>query len=213
MIFRPVAALLFFGLLPAVLTAKEPLDGKFTLRGERLIYDTETNVPDGEDDITTDDADRFLEILQANPGLKVLELNSGGGSLWAGQEMARIAIDFGIDTIVSGECFSSCVTLFLAGNSRRMMLGSKIGFHQTSWSAASTQKYYEKWRAEENWETPFDFASWVYEDTQTEVFEDLTYMIERGVDPAFAVRTKGVRNDDEWYPSRLELMQAGVLRD
>lgn len=203
----------FAAQFPDASVAKEPLDGKFTLRGETLIYDTETAAPEGEADITTDDVDVMLEMLRANPGIKTLELNSDGGSVWASEEMARFVIDFELDTIVSGECFSSCVTIFLGGKSRKMMLGARIGFHQTSWSPNSTKNYYEKWREDEDWETPFDFASWLYEDTQTEVYEDLTYMIERGVDAAFAIRTKGVRNDDDWYPSRLELVRAGVLRD
>ena len=201
------------GMLPGASISREALSGKFTLEGDTLIYDTETAVSGEEADITTDDVDVLLDLLRANPGLRVLELNSDGGSVWASEEMARIVIDFELDTIVSGQCFSSCVTIFLGGKARRMMLGSKIGFHQTSWSSGSTQNYYEKWREDEGWETPFDFASWLYEDTQSEVYEDLSYMIERGVDPAFAIRTKGVRNDDDWYPSRLELVQAGVLRD
>ena len=193
--------------------SKEPVEGKFTLRGDTLVYDTLTAAPDGEEEITSDDVEAMRDLLRANRGVKILELNSDGGSVWAGEEMARIVIDFELDTIVSGECFSSCVTIFLGGQSRRMMLGSKIGFHQNRWSPRSTESYYDKWRENEAWETPFDFASWIYEDTQSEVIEDLTYMIERGVDAAFAIKTKGVRNDDEWYPSRLELVQAGVLRD
>ncbi|MBE1283785.1 MAG: hypothetical protein GJ676_10790 [Rhodobacteraceae bacterium] len=206
-----LAALLSFA--PLALAAKEPLDGKFTLRDETLIYDTETAAPKGEAEVTADDIDRLLEMLRANPDIRVLELNSNGGSVYASSEMARIVIDFGLDTIVSGECFSSCVTIFLAGNKRQMMLGSKIGFHQPKWPAAAIENYYETWKDEEGWHNPFELASWIYADTQSEVFEELTYMIGRGVDAGFAVRTKGVRNDDEWYPSRIELMKAGVLRD
>lgn len=206
-------AFAFLGAFSGASLAKETMEWKFTLRGDTLVYDTLTDAPDGEDEISTKDVDIMRDMLRANREIRILELNSDGGSVWAGEEMARIVIDFELDTIVSGECFSSCVTIFLGGKSRRMMLGSKIGFHQNSWSPKSTESYYEKWRENEKWETPFDFASWVYDDTQIEVAEDLTYMIERGVDPAFAIKTKGVRNDDEWYPSRLELMQAGVLRD
>ena len=206
-------AFVFLGALTGASLSKEPVEGKFALRGDTLVYDTVTTAAEGEDEIANEDVDMLRDLLRANRNITTLELNSEGGSVWAGEEMARIVIDFDLDTIVSGECFSSCVTIFLGGNSRRMMLGSKIGFHQNSWSPASTENYYEKWRESNDWETPFDFASWIYEDTQGEVVEDLTYMIERGVDAAFAVKAKAVRSDDEWYPSRLELMQAGVLRD
>jgi len=191
--------------------AKENLSEKFSVQGQTLVYDTVQVGADGE--ISADDAEDLLAHLQQNPDITVLELNSEGGSLYAGAEMARIVIDFELDTRVSGECFSSCVTIFLGGAKRQMMLGSKIGFHQTAWHASQIKEYFDEWHESEGWETPFEFTSWVYEDTQTEVFEDLMYMIDRGVDAAFAIRTKGIRNSDVWYPSRVELTQAGVLRD
>lgn len=38
-------------------------------------------------------------------------------------------------------------------------------------------------------------------------------MAGRGVDPAFAIETMKVEPDGEWYPSRLELIAGGVLRE
>jgi len=108
---------------------------------------------------------------------------------------------------------SSCVNIFLGGAARRMQRGSKIGFHQRHWPVEAMEAYYESWREEKGWETPFDFASWVYRDTQSETYADLSYMIARGVDAGFAVETKKVIATDEWFPSRIELVEAGVLRD
>lgn len=186
---------------------------KFMLDGDTLIYDTETTVDGAQAEITNDDVDRLLAHLRDNPQVTQLELNSAGGSVYAGDEMARIVIDFELDTLVSGECSSSCVTIFLAGDRRRMLLGSKIGFHQRQWPAGAMESYYTNWKSESDWEDPFDFASWVYEDTQSEMYAELVYMIDRGVDPRFAIETKRVLNADEWFPSRLELTRAGVLRD
>lgn len=199
------------GLSPVA--ARDLIDARFILRGDTLVYDTATAVADGANEIVTEDIDRLRTILRANPGIRVLELNSEGGSLYAGIEMARIVLDFELDTIVSGECFSSCVTVFLGGAKRRMMLGSKIGFHRNRWPPAAIETFFESLRESRGWQSPHDMASWIYEDTQSEVFDDLNYMIGRGVDPVFAIRTKGVRSEDEWYPSRLELVQAGVLRE
>jgi hypothetical protein len=125
--------------------------------------------------------------------------------------MARIVQDYELDTLVDGECSSSCVTIFLAGQAREMSRGSKIGFHQRSWSADGTQSYYDRWREDEGWDTPFDFASWVYQDTQSETWKELTFMISRGVDPEFAIETKRMRSGI-WFPGRRKLEQAGVLR-
>lgn len=198
---------------PAYVTAEDQAMLKFVINGDTLIYDTETNVSGDDAEIENDDVDQMRSLLRSNPGITTLELNSGGGSVYAGDEMARIIIDFGLDTVVSGECISSCVNVFLGGNARRMMRGSKIGFHQRYWSEKSIKKYYDRWHEDENWETPFEFTSWVYEDTQAETYEDLMYIVSRGVEPGFAIRTKRVNNDDEWFPSREELVKAGVLRD
>ena len=204
-----------FGFCAALLATQSLADDhngsleKFEIRGTTLVYDTET-IADAE--IVADDVDVLLETLRANSGVRVLELNSSGGSVWAGREMARIVIDFGLDTIVHGECSSSCVRVFLAGENRQMTLGSKLGFHQPTWSAANMQSYYEQWRQSDGWDTPFDFSAWVFEDTQREFHEDLNYMISRGVAAEFAVKSKGIPNSDNWYPTRVELSLAGVLR-
>ncbi|MGE4324978.1 MAG: hypothetical protein AB7E21_02575 [Pseudodonghicola sp.] len=212
--FRAAIAMLLMGLpLAAMAQEDDPGLAKFSIDGVTLIYDTETTVEGDEAEITYEDIDRLRALLRENEGIKVLELNSTGGGVFASEEMARIVIDFGLDTVVSGACVSSCVNVFLAGKSRRMMLGSKIGFHRRSWSPAAVKDYYEAQRETYGWATPYDFASWIYEDTQAETYKHLAYMLSRGVDPTFAIRTKSVPNDDEWYPSRLELFQAGVLTE
>ena len=183
---------------------------KFRTQGADLYFSTE-DLPDNEaSEIEVEDVDHLLDLLRANPQIRRLTLTSTGGSIWAGNEMARIVQDYALDTTVDGECSSSCVTIFLAGETRRMTGGSKIGFHQRSWSASGTQSYYERWREEEDWETPFDFASWIYRDTQSETWKELTYMISRGVDPEFAIETKRSRSGI-WFPTRKRLEEAGVL--
>lgn len=185
-------------------------DGKFIVAGETLTYDTET--VDVSDEMEDDDVDVFLKLLQDNSGITTLVLNSGGGSVWAGDEMARIALDFELDTVVRGECNSACVNIFLAGQNRRMARGSKIGFHSRSWAPDAMQSYYEKWREDEGWTSPFEFGSWVYRDTQAETYNDISYIISRGVDAQFAVKIKEPR-EDMWYPRRSQLTAAGVLTE
>jgi hypothetical protein len=38
-------------------------------------------------------------------------------------------------------------------------------------------------------------------------------MLERGVDPGFAIRTLDATPDGMWFPSRSEMEAAGVLRE
>lgn len=207
--------LLPFLCLPLAVMAKEKdaAPGKFSVEGSVLLYDTDRAAQDADAEITDDDIPRLRDMLRAHPEVTELHLNSGGGSVWAGGEIAWIIMDYGLDTVVSGECVSACVDIFLAGDARRMMLGSKIGFHQRHWAPSSVQSYYESWHQEEGWDTPFEFGSWIYSDTQTEIYEHLTYLVDRGVDAGFAIESLRVKPGDEWYPSRLELTEAGVLRE
>lgn len=186
-------------------------DGNWKLRVDQqtLIYDTETD-QDGE--IHFDDIGIFNDLMRANPGVTTLRLNSGGGNVWAGTEIARIALDYSLDTVVDGMCSSSCVDIFLGGENRTMTRGSKIGFHLRSWSPAAIEEYYNSWSTEEGWDTPFELSAWIYRDTQAEVYDSLSYLISRGVDPEFAIKSKMPR-ESTWFPVRSALIAARVLTE
>ncbi|MEJ6403646.1 hypothetical protein [Yoonia sp. 2307UL14-13] len=192
--------------------AEAPPTGKFALMGATLIYNSDNATGDAHQEIEGPDIDELRALLRRHSNIRTLQLTSSGGRVWAGNEMARIVLDHALDTRVEVECSSSCVTIFLAGDRRQMTKGSRIGFHQTTWSTNGLRSYYKNWREDENWRTPFDFGSWIYQDTQHETAEHLRYMIDRGVDPLFAIETKMAR-PEMWFPTRQELETAGVLRD
>ena len=184
---------------------------KFRVDGTRLVLDT-FNVPDGvNDELENADAEVLRDLLREHPEITVLELNSSGGSLWTSRKMSDIIIDYGLDTHVNGDCNSSCVRVFLAGKERSMSRGSRIGFHRNWWSAKNIESYYNSEASSEGWNTPFDFASWMYEDTQREVHEALLYMVDRGVNPLFAIHTMQATSGNMWFPFRIKLRAAGVL--
>ncbi len=201
------AASLAFAPLP--LAAKEPLSEKFEVQGSVLIYDTEKN--NGE--IADDDIRALNRSLRKHVEVKELHLNSSGGSVHAGTEMAELVIKYSLDTYVEGECTSACVDVFLAGNRRHMARGAKIGFHQRSWAAEAVQRFYRSNRSDNRWDTPFEFGSWIYADTQSEIHAHQLYMISRGVDPGFVVETLKAEASEVWYPTQEELQAAGVLRE
>lgn len=213
--FRPASVLSFLCLvgmaLPAV--ALDPGGERLRVAGETLIFDTEGGGEDQPGEIVVEDIDRVRALLQAHPDVSMLRLNSSGGSIYASSEIAWIIADYGLDTQVDGECVSACVDIFLAGARRQMTLGSKIGFHRRSWSPGAVESYYDDLRQSRGWDTPFVFGSWIYEDTQREMYEYLRYMLTRGVEAEFAIETLQVDSGDEWYPSRLRLIAAGVLRE
>lgn len=186
---------------------------RFEIAGDVLIYDTENVAEDVKSSITREDIDVLKRILQENGQITLLRLNSDGGSTWVSRQIGDIVVDFDLDTQVDGVCASSCVRILLAGTKRTMTRGSRVGFHQFWWSAPSIRDYYERDAEEEGWDDPFEFTSWVYQDTQFEIHEHLMFMVRRGVDAVFAIETLQTRPHDVWYPYRARLLAVGVLTE
>jgi hypothetical protein len=187
-------------------------EAKFSVDGTTLIYNSQIEINGVYAEISEGDAGLLAEHLRQNKDIAVLQLTSSGGAVWVGAEMARIVQDYALDTRVVDECSSACVTVFLAGGRREMTRGSRIGFHQNSWHADDIRDYYKYWREQSHWHTPWDFATWLYGDTQHTTAEQIAYMLSRGVDPAFAVESK-IYRPGMWFPTRQELEEAGVLRE
>ena len=185
---------------------------KFSINGDTLIYDTFKALDETQAEINWEDSDALLKILSENSNIKTLQLNSLGGLIDPAVYMSDIIIDFELDTHVVGECSSSCAILFIAGEKRTIQRGSWLGFHQGSWDKDSIKEHYEYNKAEYGWANEFEHSSWIYKDTQKQIFRDMEYLIERGVEPLFAIKTMKADSKDMWYPRRKELEAAGVIR-
>ena len=186
---------------------------KLRVDGNTLYYTTEDAREEINKEINWDDTDAFADILKDNPNITLVQLDSGGGLVEAAMYLADIIIDYELHTHIDGECASSCVLLFLGGEKRSLARGSWIGFHKTSWASDSLKDYYTDWKEDEGWANEYDFAEWLYEDTQKSILRDLEYLIERGVEPAFAIKTLRADSDDMWYPRRKEMVAAGIITD
>ena len=183
---------------------------KFTIDQSKLIYDTE-NIEDWENaEINQDDPDIFFQLLSENPQITTVQLNSGGGLQADAYEISDLIIDFDLDTHVNGICHSSCTILFLAGNKRTVERGSTLGFHQLHWAAESQRVYYEYYLGTD-WNDEFEYAEWLYNDAQATILLDMEYLLERGVEPSFAIKTLQADSYDMWIPRRKELINAGVI--
>lgn len=183
---------------------------KLRVEGAALIYDT-VDVPEEHLDILWDDVAAFRTMLSRNPQVRIVHLNSYGGELTAARDMADIVTRRGLATRVTGTCDSACVLIFLAGEDRSLAPGATIGFHRFTWDADSVRDFFDDHAGEYGWSDAFDLAEWLYEDTQAEIFDHLTYMLARGVDPAFAVQTLREPSDGMWYPPRAVLIASGVV--
>lgn len=182
---------------------------RWRVEADVLVFDTE----DSGGRISWDDVDLLRENLRNAPEVTTLRLSSLGGSPSAALEMSAIILDYGLATEIDRNCYSACTLLFLGGAPRTMRRGGLVGFHQTAWSPENIQSYYERNQEDEGWADPFDFASWVYEDTQVEIHEELSYMISRGVSGEFAVATLQARSDAFWEPTRQVLLEGGFLTE
>ena len=157
--------------------------------------------------------DQLLKVLKENKNIKLLKLESSGGNTEVAKRMANIIIDAQLDTHVDELCSSSCVRLFLAGNTRTANLGAQIGLHRSSWSADGMEIYYEEYKDEYKWETPFEFSSWVYGETQKDFYELAEYFSERGVASYVIGKTYRLGADEMWFMRRKELLKSGVLTE
>ncbi len=184
---------------------------KFLIFEDTIIYDTFKAENDLNQEINWDDVTEFENLMRNNEGIKNLQLNSSGGLVEAAIYFSDIIIDYELNTHVDGECSSSCVFLFLGGEKRTLQRGSWIGFHKSSWSKEGLKEYYKTYKDEKGWLDEFEFSEWLYKDTQVQILRDLKYLIERGVDGNFAIKTLTADSDDMWYPRRKELEVAGVV--
>ena len=127
--------------------------------------------------------------------------------------MSDIIIDYNLDTNVVGSCESACTTLFIAGEKRTVQKGSRVGFHQSSWNATSMKEWYSYYKEERDWKDEFEFAEWLYTDTQNYIFKNFQYLLERNIDSLFAIKTMEAQSDDMWYPRRKELLAANIITE
>ena len=207
--FKIFYLLIFFFIFQSNQVFSASID-KFTIDQSKLIYDTE-NIEDWENaEINQDDPDIFFQLLSENPQITTVQLNSGGGLQADAYEISDLIIDFDLDTHVNGICHSSCTILFLAGNKRTVERGSTLGFHQLHWAAESQRVYYEYYLGTD-WNDEFEYAEWLYNDAQATILLDMEYLLERGVEPSFAIKTLQADSYDMWIPRRKELLNAGVI--
>ena len=181
----------------------------FKLNNDTLFYSTGDGAEVSE--IDWGHEEELLQILKKHKEIDTLVLKSEGGMIEVADDIADLVIDAELNTYVEENCESACVTIFLAGKNRNMEIGAKIGFHASWWSAENMQSYYQNNKEDKDWASPFEFASWLYEDTQKEIFEKFEYLLERGVQPHFAIQTLKAGSDGMWYPRRKELLEGGIL--
>ena len=88
-----------------------------------------------------------------------------------------------------------------------------FGFHRSKWLAQDLREFFDDQQVSRGWKTEFDFAEWLYDLTQKEVYEFISYLGERGVSAEIAAKTYRLGPDEFWYPRRDELLETGILTE
>ena len=133
----------------------------------------------------------LLTRLQApDAGYTTLRLNSNGGRVFAARAIANALILHDINTEITGRCASACTLIFLAGKQRHLLGNGQLGFHQYLQTSGIQ-----------------------FLDTAKEQQKDSALFKSRGVSDAFIADMFQAEHQDIWFPSRNDLLRAGVLTD
>ncbi len=117
---RGVFALLFAGLLQACASMPFPEEATVRFDGEWIAYDGPLSEEGGR---------QLLDLMAAHPDVG-LKINSGGGSITVGMDIAQWILVRGLAVYVDQYCYSSCANyIFIAGRQRRLSPDAVIGWH------------------------------------------------------------------------------------
>ncbi|MEP6609432.1 MAG: hypothetical protein ABJA83_12235 [Burkholderiaceae bacterium] len=127
--------------------------------------------------------------LEANPGARVVRLESRGGRVAEGLALGTLLRDRNIDTFVSGECSSACVTAF-AGGGRRMITGSaRVGLHSAGGAGFTAESIASANRRSDE------------------------FIAARGVDQRLLQKGAATANDQIWFPSAEVLLSSRLATE
>jgi hypothetical protein len=159
--------------------------------GYRLEVNKEQLTIRGGLDIGITNAVRSL--IQAQPQIATVVLQSGGGQIYEGRGLARLFSDIGLDTYVYDECSSACVTAFIGGHRRHIGVAGKLGFHQYQVRATATSHF-----------APFY-------DIRAEQRRDLALFKSHGVRQAFLDKMFNQPASQIWYPEHKTLHDSNII--
>jgi hypothetical protein len=161
-------------------TAAEPFEVQVAWHGRAVVF---------RGSFQRGASEAVRRALDANPHVRVLQLESLGG--WVGEAVraSQLLRERGIETEAIGKCFSACSIVFAGGVKRRALPDVQIGFHTANYTGmdeATVQRLQTRMR---------------------EAYEAA------GFDTAFLDEIMRTPFERMWIPERNELRAARVLTD
>lgn len=140
--------------------------------------------------ISIGSTDRLRDLIETHPDITRLDLDSPGGHIFEARGLARLVQEYGLSTHVARDCSSACTLVFVAGVSRHLDDGAKLGFHSYALTDAK-------------WHPGFDVAA--------EHARDQAYFRAQDVSDSFVARIYDTPSNEIWFPTRAELLAARIL--
>ena len=78
------------------------------------------------------DGERVRVLTTKNAGVRIVELESPGGRLKEGEEIAALVKQAAWHTRTTGDCESACTLIHMAGARKQLLPGGRLGFHRAS---------------------------------------------------------------------------------
>jgi hypothetical protein len=119
----------------------------------------------------------LARVLDEHPRIRIVQLNSPGGRMYEGQRIAQLVLDRGLTTYVAVRCEGACVNVFAGGFERWLGPRAVIGL-QRAHSETATKDDLKRWNAEIR-----------------------SFLVGRGVDPAFVDKGLSDSFGETWQPS------------
>lgn len=135
-------------------------------------------------------AQELQQLVANNPNVRAIILDSNGGRVFEGRELAQVILHNRLNTYSLKGCYSACGTAFIAGKERYLASGANLAFHQYKSAAQNLG---------------------VVVDLSAEQKKDLAFYQRRGIKQDFIDRIFKAEKDDLWYPTLDEMLDAGVV--
>lgn len=132
----------------------------------------------------------ITEMLQQQPNLDTLILDSDGGSVFEGRGIGKIVKKSHLSTHVNRQCLSACTLAFAGGVSRTASINAVFGFH-----AYRVDALYD--------------AAWLNMEEQQK--KDLAWFEQQGVAEWYRNRIYDTDSNAMWLPDRAEMIRSGFL--
>ncbi len=133
-------------------------------------------------------------ILERHSEITAVTLQSLGGQIYEGRGLAKLFIEYELDTFVFDECTSACATAFIGGRHRYLGTEGRLGFHQYSLDVNSNLQHLV-----------------TFYDPTAEQERDLELYLLRGVSKQFRDKMYAYNANQMWYPEYQELLEMRVI--